>query len=770
MGPDNHAHQAVFLEFLHRIAAEQGHQIDELALRQHFEGKCVEAQKIIGCDEKDLTSETFHGNIAAAFAYGLVDSYFYITIGETPTETEGYRRDVAKYYALKEVLKNYLGQSAVSHCLASQKRGLQDNYDKELGTLHQALVLGATSLALEVTNQTYSIHDVTAMAKEAKILIHEYHNITEMMSQDQKHMPKAKHTPPKNALCYKFTSCGSCVLKPSPSQGFLNSRESNKAHKATLSTLGITAKPASAKEENFAKATAQRINDLSALNLYEAGQGSSSSHGFGPQKFAKLFRDTLIKQGLFSKGIEITVFLYDSLGASGKAHKIERSLYYGIKGLKLNLDDYTPSELSTGFEIWKESGNIPEDGITLTVHYLPENLLFGKKTVNGMLCVAWGGTGKAKKPLHWEAGYSIGGGYIKHITELYPQSEASAIYTQQSTALSPQKTTIFETERTYDFTDFQSLLAITEEKTLSVSALMEHYSLEDLGITAEHMHYYLNKIRYYMLDQAEEQIDKTRHADTGQILLSQILLKNLAQENQTERQKQLRIARAASQATMDDVALSGKLRTRLIVKGPTLGSAGVIPGTLSFLRALNHSLNQEKQAKIERDFLQAAAAFLKITKQNGTHAAAAGGCQAEIGNSAMAAAAALTEARGGSIKQMLFSALLTSIFYRGLTCTPEGGYVGNPCNIRNALAQDIILTASDQALARKDQDIDDNIAARLDAEIAIQFSIGGQMRELLREKGYILETDSRIQSMSPESEIPTRHGSRFNSSLLEFLE
>ena len=87
-----------------------------------------------------------------------------------------------------------------------------------------------------------------------------------------------------------------------------------------------------------------------------------------------------------------------------------------------------------------------------------------------------------------------------------------------------------------------------------------------------------------------------------------------------------------------------------------------------------------------------------IFKKGATISAAMGGCQAEIGVSSAMAAAALTEAMGGSQRQALMAAEIAMEHHLGLTCDPIGGLVQIPCIERNTMGAIKAITASQLAL------------------------------------------------------------------------
>ncbi|WP_281350792.1 L-serine ammonia-lyase, iron-sulfur-dependent, subunit alpha [Phnomibacter ginsenosidimutans] len=136
-----------------------------------------------------------------------------------------------------------------------------------------------------------------------------------------------------------------------------------------------------------------------------------------------------------------------------------------------------------------------------------------------------------------------------------------------------------------------------------------------------------------------------------------------------------------------------------VVTAPTNGAAGVIPAVLMYYIAFCNE--QESSAALEEKiyrFLLTASEIGSIFKKGATISAAMGGCQAEIGVSSAMAAAALTEALGGSQKQTLMAAEIAMEHHLGLTCDPIGGLVQVPCIERNTMGAIKAITACQLAL------------------------------------------------------------------------
>ncbi|HMO32616.1 MAG TPA: L-serine ammonia-lyase [Lacibacter sp.] len=131
-----------------------------------------------------------------------------------------------------------------------------------------------------------------------------------------------------------------------------------------------------------------------------------------------------------------------------------------------------------------------------------------------------------------------------------------------------------------------------------------------------------------------------------------------------------------------------------VVTAPTNGAAGVIPAVLLYYIAF-YGVDEPR---LVHQFLLTASEVGSIFKKGATISAAMGGCQAEIGVSSAMAAAALTECRGGSQKQVLMAAEIAMEHHLGLTCDPIAGLVQIPCIERNTMGAIKAITASQLAL------------------------------------------------------------------------
>lgn len=166
-----------------------------------------------------------------------------------------------------------------------------------------------------------------------------------------------------------------------------------------------------------------------------------------------------------------------------------------------------------------------------------------------------------------------------------------------------------------------------------------------------------------------------------------------------------------------------------VVTAPTNGAAGVIPAVLQYyLIFCERKDDADINGKILR-FLLTASEIGSIFKKEATISAAMGGCQAEIGVSSSMAAAALTEAMGGTQRQAMMAAEIAMEHHLGMTCDPIGGLVQVPCIERNTMGAIKAITASQLAL----QSTPDFAKVSLDAVIKTMWDTARDMNYKYKE-------------------------------------
>ncbi len=131
----------------------------------------------------------------------------------------------------------------------------------------------------------------------------------------------------------------------------------------------------------------------------------------------------------------------------------------------------------------------------------------------------------------------------------------------------------------------------------------------------------------------------------------------------------------------------------VVVTGPTLGSAGIIPSVL-YWAMVNKGFSEDKII----DALAVAGAVGNCFKANGSIAGATGGCQAEIGTACAMAAAAIAYLFGADIETIETAAIIAIEHHLGLTCDAILGYVYSPCIERNGAISMRAIMAAKQAM------------------------------------------------------------------------
>lgn len=177
------------------------------------------------------------------------------------------------------------------------------------------------------------------------------------------------------------------------------------------------------------------------------------------------------------------------------------------------------------------------------------------------------------------------------------------------------------------------------------------------------------------------------------------------------------------------------LRMGTIVACPTAGSCGIVP---SVLIAFAEDNNIEESNQINALITAGEVGRLVAIKM--ALAGAVGGCQAECGVAAAMATAALTQMRGGSVKQIINAVALALKNILGLTCDPVCGLVEIPCVKRNPFLAIHAVTASELAMA--------NIISKIpiDEVVDAMEQTGQLMSPLLKEssQGGLAKTKTAI--------------------------
>ena len=136
------------------------------------------------------------------------------------------------------------------------------------------------------------------------------------------------------------------------------------------------------------------------------------------------------------------------------------------------------------------------------------------------------------------------------------------------------------------------------------------------------------------------------------------------------------------------------LRMGTIAACPTAGSCGIVPSVL-----VAYAQDNKIKEDAEINALITAGEVGRIISNKMALAGAVGGCQAECGVASAMAAAALTQMRGGTVKQIINASALALKNVLGLTCDPVCGLVEIPCVKRNPFLAIHAVTASELSMA-----------------------------------------------------------------------
>lgn len=268
-----------------------------------------------------------------------------------------------------------------------------------------------------------------------------------------------------------------------------------------------------------------------------------------------------------------------------------------------------------------------------------------------------------------------------------------------------------------DFKNAKELLALCQEKKLSISEVMRQREILLGETTAEIVDQRMDRVLEIMKDAAFSPIKDPvismggliggearrlcEFHDLGKSLCGDVLGKGITY----------------AMATLETNASMG-----LIVASPTAGSAGIVPGMMLALQDV-YGFSDKKI----RQALFNAGAIGYLAMRNATVAGAVGGCQAEVGIASAMAASAAVELLGGTPLQCTYAASTVLMNMLGLVCDPVGGLVEYPCQNRNAAGVSNALIAAEMSLAGITQFIP------LDEMIDTMYTVGKKLPAELRE-------------------------------------
>lgn len=422
---------------------------------------------------------------------------------------------------------------------------------------------------------------------------------------------------------------------------------------------------------------------ISVFDMFKIGVGPSSSHTLGPWRAAGLFLQSLKHREFLSKVNRVEILLYGSLAKTGKGHGTDIAVQLGLCGedpvtFDVNKIDSQIANIQFSRKL-KLNHEVEIDFNPMKdIQFLMNQSLPAHP--NALTFIAYG-----NDILLEETYYSIGGGFVKKEGEEegakdmklnlpFPINKAEDfLHWCMKTGLSLHEV-VMENENAWrpEMQTRQGLLQIWQVMKECLYKGCHTEGILPGGLNVQRRAAMSNK--RLLKDKQYQNFD-----DWIKVI----------REGGHDFKYILDWVSCFALAVNEENAAFGR-----VVTAPTNGAAGVIPAVLCYYIVFCDAYDDEKII----DFLLTASEVGSIYKKGATISAAMGGCQAEIGVSSSMAAAALTEAMGGTQRQALMAAEIAMEHHLGMTCDPIRGLVQIPCIERNTMGAIKAITASQLAL------------------------------------------------------------------------
>lgn len=427
-----------------------------------------------------------------------------------------------------------------------------------------------------------------------------------------------------------------------------------------------------------------RVERLSVFDIFKIGVGPSSSHTLGPWRAAERFVTALRASGTLARVSGLRVRLYGSLAKTGRGHGTDVAVQAGLLGADPVTCDM--ADVRTSLAAIATTGTFELDGRRIVfqpdrdIEFRTDESL--ARHPNALTLVATLDTGDTVERTY----YSVGGGFVvtdddhteqeAGVTLPYPIDTAADLLRWCDETGWPISQVVLENERQWRI-DAETRAGLLRCWRVMGEAMYRgcHASGELPG----GLH-----VQRRASTAASRLLGGARHHDHASWV--EAMRAGGAQFTHV-----LAWVSALALAVNEENASFGR-----VVTAPTNGAAGVIPAVLQCHLAFGASRLPEDEQVVR--FLSVASEVGCLFKKGATISAALGGCQAEIGVSSAMAAAALTEANGGSPRQSLMAAEIAMEHHLGLTCDPVAGLVQIPCIERNVMGAIKAITASELAL------------------------------------------------------------------------
>jgi len=452
---------------------------------------------------------------------------------------------------------------------------------------------------------------------------------------------------------------------------------------------------------------------LSVFDIFKIGVGPSSSHTLGPWRAAQRFIGTLVEKDQLDDVTSLKVLLYGSLAKTGKGHGTDIAVQLGLSGddpvtfavndIDAKMNDIASMKiilLGSKHEVDFDPREDIEFLISETLPYHPNALSFLVKLKNGDSIS--------------ETYYSIGGGFVvkegetsnaQSISLPFPvNTSANLLHWCLKTGLAIHEV-VLENENTWRSE------RETKEGVLKIWNVMKECTYRGCHTTG---------VLPGGLNVKRRAAELNKKLLNGKTYSSYEEWIKAIQQGGNSFQYILDWVSCFALAVNEENASFGR-----VVTAPTNGAAGVIPAVLQYYLIFTENVTNDKIIQ----FLLTASEIGCIFKKGATISAAMGGCQAEIGVSSSMAAAALTEALGGTQRQALMAAEIAMEHHLGMTCDPIAGLVQVPCIERNTMGAIKAITASQLAL----QSSPDYAKVSLDAVVETMWETALDMNSKYKE-------------------------------------
>ena len=421
---------------------------------------------------------------------------------------------------------------------------------------------------------------------------------------------------------------------------------------------------------------------ISVFDIFKIGVGPSSSHTLGPWRAAQRFVQTLVNTGKLQAVTGLKVLLYGSLAKTGKGHGTDVAVQLGLCGedpVTFEVDQITPKMndiaamkrlvLGGKHEIVFDPAEDIDFLISETLPFHPNALSFLATFQNGDNIS--------------ETYYSIGGGFVVKEGETDNKEQinlAFPVNTSDELLHWCMKTGLAIHEVVMENESAWRSEAETKNGVLKIWEVMRDCTYRGCHTSG---------ILPGGLNVKRRAAELNKKLLKGQTYSSHPEWFNAIRQGGNSFQYILDWVSCFALAVNEENASFGR-----VVTAPTNGAAGVIPAVLHYYIVFHENVTEDKIIQ----FLLTASEVGSIFKKGATISAAMGGCQAEIGVSSSMAAAALTEALGGTQRQALMAAEIAMEHHLGMTCDPIAGLVQVPCIERNTMGAIKAITASQLAL------------------------------------------------------------------------